>query len=265
MKKCSIFSLILLLSFQLYACGTTPSVSEQPPQTTEDSKDTTLSEHPDDSEKPTVSHSPFYMERYSVEQVIEYFNEVVLNVEYGAGSGNHQAVKKWTERITYRLEGEATEKDLAVLEGFFAELNAIEGFPGIYLATENETAAMSIHFYNRHGFRNNMSQYIDNETADGAAVYWFYNDNNQIHTAKIGYRTDIKQTTRNSVLLEEIVNALGLGDSWLREDSIVYNGYSLPQKLSDMDWLILKLLYNANIKSGMSQNECEEIIKTLYY
>ena len=147
----------------------------------------------------------------------------------------------------------------------FEDLNEIKGFPGIYPAEKDETEAMTIHFYNRHEFRDNMSQYIANEIADGTAVYWFYNDSHQIYSAKIGYRTDIKQKTRNSVILEEVVNALGLGDSTLREDSIVYQEYSLPQELSDMDWIILKLLYSPEIHSGMGQDECAEVIRKLYY
>ena len=70
---------------------------------------------------------------------------------------------------------------------------------------------------------------------------------------------------RNSVLLEEIVNGLGITDTKLREDSIVYQEYSEIQELSDMDWLLLKLLYHPDIVCGMNKEECESVIRDIYY
>ena len=68
-----------------------------------------------------------------------------------------------------------------------------------------------------------------------------------------------------SGLLEEMVNCLGLGDSTLREDSIVYQYGSDIKTLSEMDWLIIKLLYNPRIRCGMDAAQCEEVIRELYY
>ena len=106
---------------------------------------------------------------------------------------------------------------------------------------------------------------VDGEESYGAAEFWYYTETNEIHTARIGYRTDIDQDTRNSVLLEEIINVLGISDSELRTDSIVYQYGSEVTALSDMDWLILKLMYNKRIRCGMDAAQCEEIIRELYY
>ena len=79
------------------------------------------------------------------------------------------------------------------------------------------------------------------------------------------YRTDIEQDKRNSIILEEIINVLGISDSELRTDSIVYQYSNENTSLSDIDLLILKLLYHPNIECGMNYSQCEQIIKGLYY
>ena len=77
---------------------------------------------------------------------------------------------------------------------------------------------------------------------------------------------DLDQEVRNSVILEEIFNGLGpVQDTDLREDSIAYSGYSIPQELTEIDELILKLLYHPDIVCGMNAQECEAVIRQLYY
>ena len=95
--------------------------------------------------------------------------------------------------------------------------------------------------------------------------FWYYTDSNEIYSARIGYRTDIDQQTRNSVLPEEIVNMLGITDTELREDSLVYQYSNDNLSLSDMDWLILKLLYDPAISSGANAPVCRIVIENLYY
>ena len=76
-------------------------------------------------------HCSFYSENYSVEDVIKYFDEVVLDSEYSSGDGDVTLVQKWEGPIYYVMEGHS-EKDRLILEGLFDELNKIDGFPGIY-------------------------------------------------------------------------------------------------------------------------------------
>ena len=46
-------------------------------------------------------------------------------------------------------------------------------------------------------------------------------------------------------------NAGLLNDSDLHEDSIFYNGYSENTRLSRIDELVIRILYNSGVKSGM--------------
>ena len=66
-------------------------------------------------------------------------------------------------------------------------------------------------------------------------------------------------------MVEEIINSLGISDSTLRLDSIVYQNSNDNLVLSDVDIIILKLLYNQEIQCGMNYESCREIIENLYY
>ena len=209
-------------------------------------------------------HSELYLEDYTVEQVIEYFCEVVLDTEY-SGGGNYQLVQKWVEPLKYGINGEATQEDLDVLTHLFEQLNEVEGFPGIVEPKEeHDMVNLYINFYGREDFYANMGEVVGGQEADGAVQYW-YSDLNDIYHAKIGYRTDIDQSIRNSVLPEEVINGLGITDTMLREDSITYQFSSFNLEPSEMDWLIIRLLYHPEIKPGMNREECIAVIEKLYY
>ena len=199
-----------------------------------------------------------------IDEVINYFCEVVLKTEYSNGVGDATLVQKWTDKIHYRIYGEATERDKLVLTGFVQQLNEIEGFPGIVPAGENDLTDLAIYFYDYEKFNQSFGEFLNYEIADGAVQYWYYTDTNVIYDARIGYRTDIDQYTRNSVILEEVFNGLGITDTVLREDSIAYQGFSQPQELSEVDWLMIKLLYHPKMKTGMNREECEKVIREIY-
>jgi uncharacterized protein YcfL len=214
---------------------------------------------------PAELHSSFYLEGFTAEQVVTSFSEVVLDAEYSNGEGNIHVVQKWTAPIRYMIHGQTTQKDREKLEELFVQLNAVEGFPGIEVAPSPIAANLTLNFYNRADFQTYFGRIVNYEDADGAVEYWYYNQTNQIYNATVGYRTDIDQYTRNSVLLEEVINGLGITDTKLREDSITYQGFSQTQALSEMDWLILRLLYHPDIKCGMNLEQCKAVIEKLYY
>ena len=189
-------------------------------------------------------------------QMFTYFSEVVNNAEYSSGAYVHQLVQKWQEPITYRIYGDPTEKDMEILLAFFDELNSIYYFPGIYEVENEEEENLSIYFIDRNLFDITFGDVINNELADGAAEFWFYTDTSEIYKGRVGYVTETSQEIRNSVLIEEIVNVLGLSDTYIREDSIVYQYSSDVLEPSEVDWAIIKSLYHPLIEPGMTADEC---------
>lgn len=230
---------------------TTEEVTEEPPL-------------PEESEPEVTEpvHSPFYIEGLSVEDVITYFNEVCLDAEF-INSGNATLLQRWEIPIRYAIYGDYTDEDLAVLTGFAEWLNTIEGFPGIEEAEDAWQANLAIHFCTQDDM---ISILGDNFWGmDGGVTFW-YSGNNDIYNATICYRTDIDQYVRNSVILEEIYNGLGpIQDTVLRPDSLICQDYSMVQAMTEVDLLILKLLYHPDMKCGMTDAECEAVIRQIYY
>lgn len=272
-KRMLYLSLICLVSLALCACvygdvanDTIPPTNQTP--TVETSVETTQSTTDpvvETTEATVPAHSELYLPEYTTEQIVEYFEEIVLHMEYTTGTGNTALVQKWNTPLRYHIYGNPTDEDIAVLNELFTQLNRIEGFPGIYAAADGEWDNLSISFLNPQGFSASFSDFLMGEDAYGATQFWYYTATNEIHTAKIGYRTDIDQTIRNSILLEEVINMLGTSDTVLRPDSIVYQYSNDNMTLSDVDWVIMKLLYNPAIQCGMNFEDCRTIIQELYY
>ena len=263
--------LLLVLALILCACGKAPEETTPTTETTAaTTAETTVPETTAETTVPETSapeitdpvHSELYIPGISVEDVILYFNEVSLDAEF-VNSGDPSVLQKWTEPIQYILYGSYTEEDYAVLTDFVPWLNTIEGFPGMSETQDLGTANLKLHFCGYSEFIDLMG---DSYTGcDGGVTFW-YNEDNEIYDATIGYVTEIDQEVRNSVILEEIYNGLGpVQDTALRPDSIIYSDFSQPQELTEIDELILKLLYHPQMECGMNAAECEAVIRQLYY
>ena len=138
----------------------------------------------------------------------------------------------------------------------------MEGFPGIYETQDVQQANLQIYFCTPSDMQALMGESFTD--MDGAVTYWYEED--VIYRAIICCRTDLSQSLRNSVILEELYNGLGpIQDTRLRPDSVIYNEYSEPQSLTEIDELILKLLYHPQLSCGMNAAECEAVIRQLYY
>lgn len=217
---------------------------------------------PGNESVPTFSpHSEFYISGIEVEDVIIYFNEVCLDSEI-IDSGNPSVVQKWTAPILYTLHGEYTQEDKQVLERFCDWLNTVCGFAGIYESEYPAQATMNIYFCSQSEIVDRLGDEFS--YTDGAVRFWY--ENNEIYNAIICCRDDVSQHLRNSVLQEELYNSLGpVQDTTLREDSLIYQYYAEPQEMTDIDKLIIRLLYHPDIECGMDAQQCEEVIRSLYY
>lgn len=232
---------------------TTPEVTETEPSVQETIELETMNSD--------LEHSDYYIPEIDVDAIATYFNEVVLDAEY-SDSTSKNLVQKWVAPIYYKITGQSTEEDRIVFNKFCTFLNSIDGFPGIYEATDNNCnlrimfgTVEEIIAVKGEEFRGN----------DGYITFW-YNNVNELYDAEIFYSNEVDQYIRNSVIIEELYNGMGpVQDTSLRSDSIIYSEYTAPQELTRVDEVILKLLYHPDIKCGMNADECYEVIKKLYY
>ena len=302
MKKCIVFLLVMAMAFGLSACNTptqqntetpteestaattAPTVTSVAPAevptetpttvaTTAATAAPTVAATQADAQAPTAEpteaateqpHSDFYVPGVTPDQMVAYFNEVVLDMEYSTGEGDTSLVQKWNRPISYRIEGVPEHRDAQLINEFTKLLNQVEGFPGIRAATGLEQN-VTISFLHDKDFVPQFAHLLKGERADGVVQFWWYNDTNEIYSGRIGYRKDASQKTRESVIPEEIVNLLGISDTVLRKDSITYQYSNEATEPSAVDWAIIKLLYNPKIRCGMNAAECETIIRELYY
>lgn len=217
-----------------------------------------------DAEETTTQsmHSEYYIPGVDVDMLIRYFSEVVLDAEY-SGGGNSSLVQKWDCSVKYYIHGNPTETDLMYIEDTVDYVNSIYGFPGMEETRYEHEANLQIHFVGEDELLELMGDNF--QFCDGAVTYW-YDDYNVIYDEIICYRNDIEQYTRNSVIIEEIYNGLGpVQDTTLRPNSIIYSGFSTPQEMTQIDELILKILYHPDIRCGMDDEECARVIRKLYY
>lgn len=253
--------------------GTAPSAPQTEPTTAPQTEMSTEppTEAPTEppTEPPTEApteppHSALYIPELSVEDVILYFNEVCLDSEYSE-SGDPSLVQKWTTPIRCAVYGEYTEEDLAAIDKIGAFLNEIEGFPGFERVDGDSETNLRISFYTDDGLMEEMGDYVDQELSDGIVHFW-YSDQNEIYDEEIGIRVEIGQEQRNSIVLEEIYNGMGMTqDTVLRDDSIIWQYYTDVQWLSEIDELLMRLLYAPELVCGMDAAACEEVIRALYY
>ena len=280
------FALVLVL---LSGCSlqehfaSTPSTSSTEPQSTTDTSATVETELPETSHATTPpetslateetaapiettvetepAHSDLFIPFVTPEEMVTYFNEVCLDAEF-VNSGNASVLQRWENPIYYQIYGDPTDLDLQILNNMCQWLNTIDGFPGIYETAETWQENYSIYFCTQDELIDRMGD--EYYGVDGAFTFW-YNDN-IIYDCTVCIRTDLDQEVRNSVILEELYNSLGPAqDTNLRQESIIYAGYSIPQALHPIDEVILKLLYHPDLLIGMDARDCEPIIHSLYY
>lgn len=259
MQRFLTFLPVLLLTLNLAACAVP---AEEPSETSvATTQATEMALPPETALSTEPEHSEFYIPGVCVEDVIVYFNEVCLEAEF-VNSGNPTKIQKWTSPIYYTMEGSYTPEDYRTLTSFSDFLNTISGFPGMHETQNAQEANLSIHFCDLETMICLMGEQFRN--MDGGVTFWYADD--IIYDAIICYRTDIDQYVRNSVILEEIYNGLGpIQDTVLREDSIIYSEFSQPQELTEMDTLLLRLLYHPEMLVGMDSDQCESVIRQLYY
>lgn len=89
---------------------TIPDSNEYLPETLITPEIITPEPEPTDTESPRPEHSELYIQDVSVDDIIAYFNEVVLDSEF-ITDGDPSFVQKWDIPIYYFIDGTPTPED----------------------------------------------------------------------------------------------------------------------------------------------------------
>lgn len=193
---------------------------------------------------------------YTNKQIVDYFSDVVFSSELDGYVGK---VCKWMSPVKYWIYGERNEEDLRLFDGLTEYLNGIEGFPGISEAENPDEANFEIYYTTEENMSNLFENYVPNSW--GMASFWWREGTCEIVRARAAIVCDeTDQYEKNTVVLEEITQAMGIGDdSYMYPESLYYQRWSQPQTMPYIDRCVLEILYNPMMEAGISEKEAIDI------
>lgn len=195
------------------------------------------------------------------EQALEAFNLCAFSAEYNSGGRNY--IVRWKRPIKIYVAGNPTTQDLKTLDAFIMELGLrVPCMPPVTRINSQSGANVVMHFCRLSEMGSRVPGY-----QEGNWGYFTFSYNDYLITkATIGISTDVtSQLERNHLIQEEFVGALGLAnDHWMYEDSILYQGWTTVQHLSELDWLMLNFLYSPQVKPGNKQTQADKALRQFY-
>ena len=213
----------------------------------------------------TVSKTDITVFNYPLQTVLAYFSEIAFADE---GDSGVSVTRKWLKPIYYEIYGSADEVDVAAIRWIAETLNGINGFPGMFTATETNKANAKFYFGNTTYMQSALG-ITDNTIQSCTRLYYDVKDY-RIQLAKVGFATDTtSRQSRNSLILEEVLQMVGLNQNSLNyPQSLFYKANSLPQVPDELDLALVKLLYSPVIEPGMNKADgvtaAAEILVTRY-
>ena len=191
---------------------------------------------------------------YSQEE-IDYFTEIALGVEFG---DDVPVIKKWTNDIRIKINGEPTDFDLQTINNIISDLNKL--IAGIKIKQVDKKENLTITFAPESNFTTIDPNYVPTNYG----FFWalWHDDYFVIYAASILISSaDITQQERSHLIREELTQSLGLmNDSNKYNDSIFYQEWTDLTELSEIDKAVIKLLYHKKIKPGMSKDQVLNIL-----
>jgi hypothetical protein len=190
---------------------------------------------------------------------IKYFMEVAIGSEYGGEST--PKVRKWQGDVRIQALGKPTSADLSTIRGVINEVNAlVNGEIRLQLVDRNPN--IRINFAPE-------SQFSKIEPAYVPINYGFFTTNwnaqGVINRANILITTNnVTQKERSHLIREELTQSLGLmRDSSSYSDSIFYQPWTDVTQYSAMDRALIQMLYNPNLRSGMTKAQASSVLNSL--
>ena len=186
-----------------------------------------------------------------------------FSVEYGndgTANGSHPLLR-WADTIYIYVGGSPAAEDLNELDVFLLELAThCPNMPNIHRVTDRSSANICIYYCPL----NEMGYYLTNYTEGNWGYFSYWNNSSgEIYQAEIAIATDVNtRQSKNHLLREELVGAFGLtNDHSSYSDSILYSEWTTTPQLSDLDWLMLNMLYDPDLSPNTSSTDAYRILK----
>jgi len=180
---------------------------------------------------------------------LDYFVEVAFGPEFGSGV---REIRKWTQDVKIAVHGDPNPEDLAALEDVIADLNEIIGTIEIEIVETGQN--VDLHFAPEAQFAAIEPNYVP----VNMGFFWVWWDGGgSFNSSRILVSTtDLSQAERNHIIREELTQSMGLmNDSFSYEDSMFYQEWTETPAYSDLDELLIAMLYLPQITPGMKPEE----------
>ncbi|MGY3718262.1 DUF2927 domain-containing protein [Sutcliffiella cohnii] len=174
---------------------------------------------------------------------------------------------KWEDSIELFIHGQPTSKDLQIVNNNVKELNDLLPFEIIVKGQGEKstlTNKMDMYFVPNHkfkdyGFTGNLAQ--GQYEIIGLALLTTFSER-EIYGSDILIATNTTQKVRETIILHELVHALGFYGHTDDKTSILYpHATTSVTTLSDFDKNLIEILYRAEIKSSMLQHQLERVLE----
>lgn len=239
-------SVSALLAGSMIACG---DGDEAAPTTTVPTI-TTTTRPTTTTVAPTTTLAP----RFYPPDAVDFFEEIAFGPEFGDGS---REIRKWTHDVRIVVHGDPGDEDLVTLYDVVADLNALIGTIVIDIVTSDGN--FDIHFAPEPEFASIEPNYVPVNM--GFFWVWWDAEGNITDARVLISTTDLTQAERNHIIREEVTQSLGLmRDSFQYEDSIFYQGWTETQEYSELDELLIEMLYLPEVEPQMTVEEARAVI-----
>jgi len=188
------------------------------------------------------------------DQDLEYFFEIAFGAEYGTTTA---VLHKWASDIRIKINGSPTIEDTNTLNQVITELNSLMG--GISLSVVPSNPNVEIYFTTMEQFPSIEPNYVPGNWG----FFWtWWDSSGNINKARILISIDKpNQQERSHLIREELTQCVGLmRDSSKYQESIFYEGDSITASYAPIDRVIISLLYDSRLKSGMTKDQVKNTL-----
>ena len=194
-------------------------------------------------------------------KALEVFHICGFSSEYGNGGRNY--LIRWEEPIRVCAVGSPSRTDLRQLDSFLTELSLrVPMLPPITRVDRESEAAIVLHYCRLREMPDLIPGYVSGNWGYFSIDYTGF----AIRSGIICIAVDkCSQSARNHLMREELVGALGLcNDHDLYRDSILYQPWTTVQTLSEVDWIMLNMLYSPLVSPGDRWETVRDAIQRQY-
>lgn len=216
----------------------------------------------------TFSHAANSQQWQSLQFITDSFYEIALGDEYGTST---YAIKKWNKALRIYVEHQTNDVELRN-QLLNAHIKHLKNITGLDIKRTKHAKDANIHIFFT---KENMLQQLVAKKAGSQLIKYTYGSlcmatirakkTGHIVSANVFIPVDraMAQGKLLTCIVEELTQSLGL----IRDSDLVYpsifNDKTKNNLLTGLDEILLKMLYDKRIVTGMTKDELAPIIKKM--